>query len=191
MSEDISASVRTGITVILVAALVAVILNLMVVAQSIMGSGQTKLQSGVDQINLQEYAPYDQKKVSGTSVMSAISLFDGRDISIIIRNKACIDGTASAPYGYNYGSILEVSTQDTANDTGMVYKIDAALTRNAGDSFFSAQLKNENGIIPTSSNTKGITTTGDTEFILESARFRSELIKDNTGTIVGIMFTQL
>ena len=190
MSEDISASVRTGITVILVAALVATILNLMVVAQSIMGSGQTKLQSGIDQINVQEFASYDQKKVSGTMLKSAISLFNGRDIAIVVRNNACIAGNG-APAAYNYGAILEVAEADDSNDTGLVYTLSDVPERLKGETYYRYQLENENGIINTSSNIKGISTTGDTEFVLESARFRSELIKDNTDTIVGILFTQL
>lgn len=191
MSEDISASVRTGITVILVAALVAVILNLMVVAQSIMGSGQTKLQSGVDQINMQEFETYNQKKVSGTSVKSAISLYDGRDVAILVRNNSCINGTNGAPWAFNYGSVLNKAQKDASNDTGLVYIVNAAITKNTGDAYYTENLLNENGLIPACNNIKGINTTGDTEFILESARFRSELVKDNTGTIVGILFTQL
>ena len=39
MGEDVSSQIRTGITVILVAALITAVLNLMVVAQNIMANG--------------------------------------------------------------------------------------------------------------------------------------------------------
>lgn len=191
MSEDVSSTIRIGVTVLLVSALVATVLNLAVISQSILGSGQSNLQSGVDQVALQEFEQYNQKKVSGTIVKSTLSLYDGRDVAIIVRTVACIKSENGAPWGYNYGSIMEGSTPDNANDTGLVYNVSAELTKKTGDSFYTKNLKVENGMIDSSSNTKGTSTTGDTEFILESARFRAELVKDSTGTIVGIVFTQM
>ena len=55
MAEDISAQARTGVTVMALAALVAVVLNIMVIAQSIVSTGMSTLQSGVDAIKMQEY----------------------------------------------------------------------------------------------------------------------------------------
>lgn len=191
MSEDVSSQIRVGITVILVAALVAGVLNLMVVAQSILGSGLSTLQSGVDQISMQEFENYNQKKVSGTQVKSALALYEGRDIAIVVRTNSCIDGTNGAPWAYNYGSLLEDSVADSGNDTGLVYKVTSELKKNTGETFYTKNLKLESGVIESNNNTKGTTATGDTEFILESARFRAELIKDDTSTIVGICFTQL
>ena len=191
MSEDVSSMVRVGVTVVLVATLVATALNLMGVSQGILGSGQSTLQSGVDQIALQEYKRYDQKRVSGTTVKSALSLYEGRDIAIVLRPTSCQKSVGGAPWAYNYGAVLIGSVADTANDTGLAYNITSALTRNAGDAFYSVNLKVTSGSIDYSSNIKGVSTTGDTEYILESAQFRGELIKDLTGTIIGIMFTQL
>ena len=88
MSEDVSATMRVGITVILVAALVATVLNLMVMSSSLLGGGQTTLQSGIDSVSTQEFAPYDNTKVSGTQVATALSLFQGRDVAILIQTKA-------------------------------------------------------------------------------------------------------
>ena len=65
MSEDVSATMRVGITVILVAALVATVLNLMVMSNSLLSGGQTTLQSGIDSVSTQEFASYDNTKVSG------------------------------------------------------------------------------------------------------------------------------
>lgn len=191
MSEDVSSQIRVGVTVILVAALVAVVLNLMVVSQSILGSGMGTLQSGVDRITNQEFESYNQKKLSGTVVKSTLALYEGRDIAILTRPLSCVNNTAAGTWAYNYGSLLKGSVQDSGNDSGLVYKLSTALVKKAGDSFYTNNLELESGMIPTNNNTKGVATTGDTEFILESARYRSELIKDETGTIVGIIFTQL
>ena len=192
MSEDVSSQVRTGVTIILVAALVAAILNLLVVAQSILNSGMSTLQSGVNQITQQEYNTYNQTKITGTEVRSALALYQGRDIAIVIRTNACKDASLGAnSWGYVYGSLLDDAVLDTANTSGTLYKLTDALDKSAGDAFYTAEYLYLNGVIQSSHDTTGVMTTGDTEFVLPGARFRSELIKNSTGTIVGICFTQI
>lgn len=192
MSEDVSSQVRTGVTIILVASLVAAVLNLMVVAQSILNTGMSTLQSGVDQITMQEFEAYNQKKKTGTEVRSAVSLYEGRDIAIVIRTKSCIDNNSGGAWAYVYGSLLQGATVDAGNASGLVYRITAALPKNAGDSFYTAEyLLETGGGIQSNNNTTGIITNGDSEFVLQSVRFRAELIKNSTGSIIGILFTQL
>lgn len=191
MSEDISSQIRTGVTVILVAALVAAVLNLMVVAQSILTNGMSTLQSGVDQISLQEFENYNQAVKTGIEVKSALSLYEGRDVAIVVRTTSCINNAAGGAWAWNYGSLLADASQDATNDSGLVYKLTAALTKNAGDSYYTAEYKYTNGIVERCNNIKGIAISGDTEYILPSGRFRAELIKNATGTIVGIIFTQI
>ena len=121
MSEDVSATMRVGITVILVAALVAVVLNLMVMSNSLLSGGQTTLQSGVDSVSQQEYAAYNNTKVSGTQVNTALSLFQGRDVAILIQTKAlreALYGSSSKADGtglyMNYGALVSsVQTEST------------------------------------------------------------------------------
>ena len=67
MSEDISGMIRVGVTIILVATLVAVVLNLAVIGQSTLNSGMSNLQAGVTQISQQEF----QSAVSYTVVFWA------------------------------------------------------------------------------------------------------------------------
>ena len=114
MSEDVSATMRVGVTVILVAALVATVLNLMVMSQSILSNGQSTLQSGIDQVSQQEFEAYNNKKVSGTLVQTAISLYQGRDIAIVVQTKAVRDESATSAMNYN---ALLCSNYSNANST--------------------------------------------------------------------------
>ena len=95
MSEDVSATMRVGITVILVAALVATVLNLMVMSNSLLSGGQSTLQSGIDSVSQQEFAGFNNVRVTGTQVQTALNLFQGRDIAILVQTKALknLDGT--------------------------------------------------------------------------------------------------
>lgn len=229
MSEDVSATMRVGITVILVAALVATVLNLMVMSNSLLSGGQTTLQGGIDSVSQQEFAAYDNTKVSGTQVSTALSLFQGRDVAIIIQTKALstlpagtkpAGATSYENIAINYGALvtadfksssstnlptkIENMTTDPniitavsktaylvsfgdATDAGSGY----AVRRNAGEPFYTAYLHNTNGLVDSSYDIIGTTELGNAAYLLSSARFSSVLIKDPTGSIIGIVFEQI
>lgn len=233
MSEDVSATMRVGITVILVAALVATVLNLMVMSNSLLSGGQTTLQSGIDSVSTQEFASYDNTKVSGTQVSTALSLFQGRDVAIVVQTKALSEltsaeysaagGTSWDDVAINYGAIITkngkssdanniaVSYGDTKGKTAdtlqnvitsqakSVYLVSfaetatdgKALQRMAGAPHYTAYLHNTSGLVDSSYDTIGTTELGNAAYILSSARFSSTLIKDPTGSIIGIFFKQL
>lgn len=232
MSEDVSATMRVGITVILVAALVATVLNLMVMSNSLLSGGQTTLQSGIDSVSTQEFASYDNTKVSGTQVSTALSLFQGRDVAIVVQTKALStieQSVASCPLSggwsntaINYGALLTSDGLSSNKNSNMphfteyknstpdvsglnspqaktAYLVEfkeetatnVALTRKNGNPFYTAQLHNTNGLVDSSYDTIGTTELGNYAYILSSARFSSTLIKDETGSIIGIFFKQL
>lgn len=250
MSEDVSATMRVGITVILVAALVATVLNLMVMSNSILSNGQTTLQSGIDSVSEQEFATYDNKKVSGTQVATALSLFQGRDVAILVETtslRKTAQGTevlANEFFGLNYGALVTSDGQpsnDNANypskaaydatnpttakwtnptngaidttietntgktlisstaKTAFVVKCASsnasagtyAVKQNSGEPFFTGYMHNTNGLVDSNYDIVGTTVLGNDAYLLSSARFTSVLIKDPTGSIVGIVFRQV
>lgn len=220
MSEDVSATMRVGITVILVAALVATVLNLMVMSNSLLSGGQTTLQSGIDSVSTQEFASYDNTKVSGTQVSTALSLFQGRDVAILIQTKAFAEAAdGGADKAINYGAILtkdgKSSTpsnmpakQTYASGTSSTYLTpqaktayivnvsdtdvaNTAIVRKAGAANYEGYLHNSNGLVDSSYDIIGTTELGNSAYLLSSSRFSSVLIKDPTGSIIGIFFKQL
>lgn len=220
MSEDVSATMRVGITVILVAALVATVLNLMVMSNSLLSGGQTTLQSGIDSVSTQEFASYDNTKVSGTQVSTALSLFQGRDVAILIQTKAFAEAAdGGADKAINYGAIVtkdgKSSTpsnmpakQTYASGTSSTYLTpqaktayivnfsdtdvaNTAIVRKAGAANYEGYLHNSNGLVDSSYDIIGTTELGNSAYLLSSSRFSSVLIKDPTGSIIGIFFKQL
>lgn len=225
MSEDVSATMRVGITVILVAALVATVLNLMVMSNSLLSGGQTTLQSGIDSVSTQEFATYDNTKVSGTQVATALSLFQGRDVAIIIQTKAFAE--VAPTKAINYGALMTIDSKSSSNANTPVamtstatgsrgtaalqgvcitpqaktaYIIDwvdgepgatDAIGRNAGAANYVGYLHNSNGLVDSSYDIIGTTELGNAAYLLSSSRFSSVLIKDPTGSIIGIFFRQL
>ena len=220
MSEDVSATMRVGITVILVAALVATVLNLMVMSNSLLSGGQTTLQSGIDSVSTQEFASYDNTKVSGTQVSTAISLFQGRDVAILIQTKAFAEAAdGGADKAINYGAILTKDGKSSSSSnmpTKQTYSsgttstyltpqaktayivnfsdtdaANTAIVRKAGAANYEGYLHNSNGLVDSSYDIIGTTELGNSAYLLSSSRFSSVLIKDPTGSIIGIFFKQL
>lgn len=222
MSEDVSATMRVGITVILVAALVATVLNLMVMSNSLLSGGQTTLQSGIDSVATQEFASYDNTKVSGTQVSTALSLFQGRDVAIVIQTKAFAEAAdGGANKAINYGAILTENglSSDPNNmprkhtyspNTSSTYltsraktayvvnfsdtetnEPNIAIVRKAGAANYQGCLHNSSGLVDVSYDIIGTTELGNSAYLLSSSRFSSVLIKDPTGSIIGIFFKQL
>lgn len=220
MSEDVSATMRVGITVILVAALVATVLNLMVMSNSLLSGGQTTLQSGIDSVSTQEFASYDNTKVSGTQVSTALSLFQGRDVAILIQTKAFAEAAdGGANKAINYGALLTKdgkssnpsnmpAKQTYASGTQSTYLTlqaktayivnfsdtdanNTAIVRKAGAANYEGYLHNSNGLVDSSYDIIGTTELGNSAYLLSSSRFSSVLIKDPTGSIIGIFFKQL
>lgn len=227
MSEDVSATMRVGITVILVAALVATVLNLMVMSNSLLTGGQTTLQSGIDSVSTQEFASYDNTKVSGTQVATALSMFQGRDVAIVIQTKAfaalapdcainygalmtsngeASNGSANLPGKYastNVGTVIGGLDSVKSNfitaqaKTAYVIKFaetsstGVAIQRKDGAPNYIGYLHNTSGLVDSSYDTIGTTELGNAAYLLSSSRFSSVLIKDPTGSIIGIFFRQL
>lgn len=220
MSEDVSATMRVGITVILVAALVATVLNLMVMSNSLLSGGQTTLQSGIDSVSTQEFASYDNTKVSGTQVSTALSLFQGRDVAIVIQTKAFAEAAdGGADKAINYGAILTrdgkssspnnmPAKQTYTSNASSTYltpqaktayivnfsdtdATNTAIIRKAGAANYEGYLHNSNGLVDSSYDIIGTTELGNSAYLLSSSRFSSVLIKDPTGSIIGIFFKQL
>jgi hypothetical protein len=201
MSEDVSAMIRIAVTVIIVSSLVAAVLNLLVVGRSTMSTGMSNLQAGVNQITLQEFAPYNQKTVYGTEVSSAITLYSGRDIAMLVATNTCInDSTGAAEKFYNYGALIDgnsaagaTSMSETPTVTCSTTAATTGLYRaNDGDSYWTAEYEYDttnSSMIKTYGNIKNTTMSG-AEYILPSGKFYSELVKNSTGEIIGIAFTQ-
>lgn len=68
---------------------------------------------------------------------------------------------------------------------------EASIWREPGEPNYSGYLHNSNGMVDSTYDTIGTTEQGNAAYILSSDRFSAVLIKDPTGSIIGIFFKQL
>jgi hypothetical protein len=59
-----------------------------------------------------------------------------------------------------------------------------------GQAYLEATLDIQNGVPQANYDTSGTVSTGSLETILDNGVFYCQLIKDKTGTIIGVVFTQ-
>lgn len=184
MGDDLSTGAKIGIGLVILCFLIAIVLSLLMVVKNITNSGANQLESGLGQMMATTYDDYDQKVVTGTKVTSAIKLFASEPVGIVVITGLCQENSING--GYCYGALIEGYTQDGQNGN-YSYKCSTAPTRNTGDTFFTA-----NPVTPVTYNlnTKPLTVSGTAQYVRDNGKFLAELIKDPTGTIIGICFTQ-
>lgn len=205
MEDNVALGIRISVTVVLVASLVATVLTLMVIGQSILGGGQNKLQTGLTQIQQQDLVQYANVTKKGSVVKSAISLYQGEPIAILVKTTALYtstggDATKSPVSGtgeyFNYGCLLKGFNEKQMSDGVKHIILDAGdgttdkLKTLQGVSHLEGALEVKNGIKTTNYDTSGTVSIGNPESILDNGLFYCQLIKDITGEIIGICFTQ-
>lgn len=193
--EDISTGAKIGIGLVVLCFLVTITLSLLMIVKNITNSGSSTLQSGLDQMLQTQFDDYDQTVKTGTEVNSAVKLFNGQAVAILVRTKACQESEEGL-WAYNYGALLEKSAKaeyEVGEESIETYGLQNAtpLTRlRTTDSYYTMNLAGNGGGIKFNLNVRPTSITGGQAFVRSSAKFIAELIKDNTGTTVGIVFTQ-
>ena len=214
MGTDISEGAKVGIILVILCALIAIVFSLLTMMKNITSSGSQSLQNGLDQLTDSEFQSYDQENVSGTDVMAAVKIFEGRTVGFVVVSQADIKdngGQANGATGHWYGAKLTagqaVSTNtahsgNNAGDVGLITvksttgsePTDAptdAITKYEGNAYYTGAIDMSTGAPQYNMNVRPMSVTGTRCFVRSSAKFLAELIKDPTGTKVGVCFTQV
>lgn len=218
MGEDLSTGAKIGITLIILCTLIAVVFSILTMMKNITNTGAAQLQGSLDQMMSSSFDDYNQKTVTGTQVLAALKLFEGQDVGIIIRTTLC--GAKDAKGGYNYGAILNGygGTGDKPEGTQMqgygtvfagknevdVSKVDAgyatkedatkgetAVELAQSGAYYIGSYHKSGTSIQFNLNTKPTTASGNATYVRSSSRFRAMLVKDISGTTIGVVFTEI
>lgn len=185
MGDDLSTGAKIGIGLVILCFLIAIVLSLLMVVKNITNSGANQLESGLGQMMQTTYDDYDQKVVTGTKVRTAVKLFAAEPVGIVVVTGLCNDEGVKG--GYCYGALLTgYSEEKSGKETS--YRSNTALSKNeTTDTYYTAE-----PVTPTqyNLNVKPMDRSGTKQYVRDNGKFLSELIKDTTGTIIGICFTQ-
>ncbi len=205
MEKEISSGAMLGIVLIALAAVIGLGFGIFAIARGTANEGVVGLQDNLGQVSTSAFSDYDQKIVTGTQVMSAYNNFSGKPYAVLVCTQAFTDkqGDSSIASVPKIAGYANATTQLTATTS-------AGGTVNLQFVNYNAKLGGgkvtyDNGIYICSSGfmlttgskidfytvTGNMSKSGMIEFVPSSGRFQANLIKDSSGTIMGIAFQQI
>lgn len=212
MKNEASDTTMLAVTVIALAVVVVIGFGIFQYARSILNTGANNLTSALDSVNASAFTEYDQTTVSANQVRAAFQNFDGNAIAILVRTQALgVAGNKVTSFAskdnqryfitdgtkvfINYNALLFTGTgSSTASSKaaegstsvadGVKLKLEDGVYR------FSKGFSNTGGVITFYNVMTDINKTGMTEYIAAGSKFTSNLIRDDSGTILGIVFEQ-
>lgn len=214
MQNEISSGTMLGIVLIALAAVIGLGFGIFSVAKGVSNEGVVSVQDNLTSVADSSFEEYDNKIVTGIQVQSAYNTFQGKPVAILINTQAMINGVKSTVghNGYalkigeknitylNYNALLSSNTEGNPpiniGDLGVSVKDigskDVVLLKDTSytvSNGFATDLST--GLILYDDYTGGFKKEGSSEYIAQSAKFESSLLRDTSNTIVGVIFTQL
>ncbi|RED52803.1 hypothetical protein [Cohnella lupini] len=181
MEGELGSGARIAIALIVIGVIISVIFVILGFTRGTTNQGITTVQNSMDSMSLAQFDDYDQQILSGTQVLSGVKLFEGRPVGTVVRTKL----TSPPGAGYNYGAQF-TGTSGTPPITIVIP------AKAAGNNFYTLDISisTSTGSMSYNMNYLPMKASGTAPYVRPTAKFLSELIKDSTGTIVGICFTQ-
>ena len=176
MGEDLSQGAKIGIILIILCALIAIVFSIMSIMKNITSSGVDDLQKSLNSMTSQKFDDYDQRTITGAQVIAACKLFQGQPISIYVYTNR-----KTATYT-NYG--VTNMTLDTNS-----FSYDASTQEvNVPSGYVTATMPSVE--LTFNNNRKNMSDKSHVEYVSNSSKFYSYLVKSTSGDIIGIMFDE-
>lgn len=197
MEGEISRGAMLGIVLIALAAIIGLGFGIFSIAKGVANEGTANVQDQLTQVSLSLFDEYDQKVVTGTQVMSAYKNLAGKPYTIWISTSAVRKNVAEGNTSGLSGA-AKVIYRDTIGDT--IYLVYNANIAEGADIKFKKDkivlngtflMDETSGKIYYNSVIGNLSKSGQLEYIPSTARFDAKLIKDTSGTIMGIAFRQV
>ncbi|MNV34414.1 hypothetical protein D3C71_1258300 [compost metagenome] len=217
MDNEISKGTNLGVVLLALAAVIGLGFSIFMIAKNLANDGTSNVQDTLQTVSEQIFADFDQKVVTGTQLLGAIKNFNGKPYALLIATKAFnntqqVATVADHPIVYtatqgtttliNYNAILAGQASGSApRDLGSTDPRTKTSTGGAGTALTLTMTNGtviapfgfymQSGGIVYDSNTAGIYKSGNAEYIPVNTKFQAYLIKDASGTTMGIYAKQL
>lgn len=181
MEGELGSGARIAIALIVVGVIIGVVFVILGFTRGATNQGVGSVQNAMDQMSSSTFDDYDQQMMSGTQVSSAIKLFEGRPVGVVVFTTL----STTAGFGVNYGALFVDA------DTSTYQILNTELSKGTGNAFYTGGLRvSTSGSMTFNMDTLKTKRSGTNEFIRPTAKFLAELIKDTSGTITGVSFKQ-
>lgn len=214
LPNEITEGTNLGVVLIALAAIIGLGFGVFAIAKGIANDGVVNLQDNLAAVSDSVFQDYDQTIVTGTQVKSAYKTFQGKPVAVLVRTQAMAKSVKTHKdhtTGYlqtigkenfmNYNALLSNESTGTlpletiaGNDvfpggevsTGSVIVVTkgVAATNQGFALDTSGKVQYDPAIV-------GMSKAGNSEFISPNAKFDTYLVKDASGTNVGVVFKQI
>lgn len=218
MDQETSKASFLGVGLTMIVAVIILGLAVFAVARGIMNSAQTSFVRTMDGASTAGLTDFDGTTVSGVKVRSCLEDYEGQPYMILVNTAALQkkyhpDGKAAATTSGNTADTVraDLKTREAYGTnnadlqlvafSGREYciynaQLDLTQTNTFTDSkegyiAFEGQFKTEDGLIQYNVQKINWKTSGCTEYLSSSASFVAKLVKDPSGTVIGILFTEV
>lgn len=213
MDQEISKGTWVGATILAIVAILGLSFAVYGIARTLVNNSAADFVKTVDSVGTSSFNDYDGTVVSGLQVRSAIDTYEGDKISILVNTvgvQNALKGADGKVTNMDWTKLVRQEPVDSNYNVGFTDNIGRAYIAynalfdldGAGVTFTDSKegylvyngpfkLHTDTSNLMFNSVKTNFKTTGCTEFIANGTNFNAKLIKDPTGTIIGIMFTQV
>ena len=217
MGEDLSTGMKIGIGIIVLLAILAIVMSIMAIVKNIASSATNDLTSSLHNMQNLKMDSYNQKVVTGNEVLGFLSLNQDTGMSILIstaaefKQRSGEHPDAKKDVIHNYCALLDCFRHNTDPKFSCIYygEIDTARNNDGNfkslkeldfkTSFFkddayncyiSSPTMDDNGDHKRNTVTDGIYSKTSKGYVNPDHTFHSYLVKDYSGTIIGVWFIE-
>lgn len=204
MENQISNGAMLGIVLLALAVVIGLGFSIFAIARGTANEGVANLQDSLGQVSESAFVDFNQKIVTGTQVNGAYKSLQGKPYAILIRTSAYAAGRKDGLNSTTENKIIVTSGSGSNIMSFLNYNALLAGSGATETSRGTVSLTYENGVYVTSngfyvtagkinfnSEIGNLSKSGMAEYIPTSGKFQANLIKDTSGTIMGIVFEQI
>lgn len=218
MDQEISKGTWVGATILAIVAILGLSFAVYGIARSLVNNSAADFVQTVDSVGNSSFNDFDGTTVSGLQVRAAIDNYEGDKIAILVNTAGVQQAWAgsttgvladNAPVSFAADKIIRQEAVPMDYNQAIVMQGKGYIVYNALFNYTTngTTLKDSNegyliwnGMFKLHTDSSNLMfntvkanykTTGCTEFVANGSNFNAKLIKDASGTVVGIMFTQV
>lgn len=205
MEKEISSGTMLGIVLIALAVVIGLGFGIFALAKGTANDGVVNMQENLGLVAQSQFDDYDQKTITGTQVMGAYKNFAGKPYAVLIATQAYIDGNTvvNGNVVKAFGGVVGSTTTQKATKSDGTTVVDLKpLNYNA---LLAGNIYLDKGYYVTSGGfnssaagdvsfytiSENMNKRGAAEYVSSGSRFQANLIKDGSGTTIGLVFRQV
>lgn len=213
MEKEITAGTILGIVLIALAAVIGIGFGIFEVAKGVSNEGQTQVIDTLDTVQNMTFTDFDQGVVIGNRIFALYDDVKGQPVSILIATMSINEGVGTYKDGVsytqtiagvnflNYNALLAndnsglketLQKQQGGSSVNEASVLDVIEESNGVmETKYGFVLNQETGKVEFNTGIAGWYSQGNCEYINSNGKYQSSIIKDISGQIVGVAFSQL